>query len=129
MKRIRGKSRVLRNDLNRPLRDSAQFNRSFGNVISELLQFLSHLVEQFVQTDEVWPFDVPMRLFGLEAKIENVGQLLVEQVNHRAADWLAQTVLCWVEFGFHIGIAELQCHQSGTGSAIHASVGICATPG
>ena len=58
-----------------------------------------------------------MRLLGLQAEVERVGEMLVKQVNRPAADFLAQSVLCWVEFGFHISEARLN-H-----SAIHPEGG------
>src|SRR5207244_1573853 len=53
-----------------------------------------------------------MRLFGLQAKVEHVGQLLIQQINHRTAYRLAQIVLSWNEFGFHIGVMVSPCGGS-----------------
>jgi len=70
-----------------------------------------------------------MRLLGLHAEVKHVGQLLVQQINHRAADFFAQVVLCRMQFGFH-KISFYVCGELlDAGSASHESSGICATLG
>lgn len=64
---------MLRDHLNCALRDSAEFNRAFRDVVGELLQFLGDFIEQFMQGDEVRPFHIPVRLFRLETQVEDVG--------------------------------------------------------
>jgi hypothetical protein len=53
--------------------DSTEFDGAFGDVIGEYLELFGDLVEQFMQADEVRPFDVPMRLFELHLKVYQVG--------------------------------------------------------
>ena len=72
--------------------DSAKLDRAFGDVVDKLLQILRNLIEEFMQTDEVWPLYIPVRLFRLEAEVQSIAQLLIQQINHRPARFRIQVV-------------------------------------
>ena len=59
------------------------------------------LVEEFVESDEVRTFHIPMGLFGLKPQVQNVGELLIQQIDHRATSFIAQVILSLMEFRFH----------------------------
>jgi hypothetical protein len=60
-------------------------NGSFGNLVSVLLGLRSHTIEQIVQSNEVRSLDVPVRLLCLQMQIDRIGEMLVEQLDHRSA--------------------------------------------
>ena len=66
-----------------------------------LSEFLGELVEQLMQGDKLRPFHIPMRLLGLQPKVQHVGQILVKQINHLAADGFREVDARGIKFGFH----------------------------
>jgi len=58
--------------------NSSQLNDTLGNQIDVRFDSLIYVVEQFVQSNEVWAFDIPMSLFELHLKIHRICQTLVQ---------------------------------------------------
>jgi hypothetical protein len=73
-------------------------DRAFGDVVDKLLQILRNLIEEFMQTDEVWPLYIPVRLFRLEAEVQSIGQLLIQQINHRRRVFGFRSLLVGIDF-------------------------------
>jgi hypothetical protein len=53
----------------------------FGDQINIGFHRLINLVEEFVQTDKVWAFHVPMGLFHLRLEVHRVRKPLVQKAN------------------------------------------------
>jgi len=49
-------------------------------------------IEEFMQTDEVRSLYIPVRLFRLQAEVQSISQLLIQQINHRPARFRIQVV-------------------------------------
>jgi hypothetical protein len=65
---------TLRVGLNCALRNAIEFDRAFGNVVRELLQFPGDFVDKFVQADEVWFVGtVGISLYSLFTGKSNLG--------------------------------------------------------
>src|SRR4030095_5189285 len=74
-------------------RSASELDGALGEVVGVLDDLLHHRVEELVERDEARPFDVPVRLLGLEREVEGVGELLVEKLDHPCAHLLGQVVL------------------------------------
>jgi len=86
----------------RSFRDTAQLNNAFGNHIHVRFYLLSNLIEQFMQTNKVRSFHVPMRLLELHLEINGVGQALVHQRVQFLAGIFRKIIFSFEHFGgFH----------------------------
>ena len=66
-----------------PKRVTAELGRPLGKLVGLALSLLRQLVEEQVQLIEVDALHIPVRLLGLAVEIGRVGQLLVEEPDHR----------------------------------------------
>jgi hypothetical protein len=71
------------------------------NLVGELTEFFCDLVEELVEGDELRALDIPVGLFGLEAEIKRVGEMLIEQCDHRDASGLRLIVGAVPQSLFH----------------------------
>src|SRR5580692_9374157 len=69
----------------RAVRDAPERGGTLGDGVDLVLDRLGELVEQLVQGDEVGALDVPVRVLHLGAKIDRIGQALVEELHHLGA--------------------------------------------
>ena len=74
---------------------------TLGEIVGMLEQLVDDVIEQFVERDEVGALDVPVRLLGLQSKVEGVGDLLVQQLDCTSAHFLCEIVLRVPERSVH----------------------------
>ena len=74
-----------RGHAHRAQRVTAELGRPLGKLVGLALPLLRQLVEEQVQLIEVDALHIPVRLLGLAVEIGRVGQLLVEELDHRNA--------------------------------------------
>lgn len=79
---IGGESRARGHRLQRAVCYAAKLDRSLGKFIRKFSEKLRRLIEERMQRNELRSLHIPMRLFGLEAEIDGIGELLVEQRYH-----------------------------------------------
>jgi hypothetical protein len=83
VERILLQLRRLRHRADGPDGGPAQLRDPLRQEIRGARGVLDHLVEQFVEGNEAWSANVPVRLLGLELQVDGIGQAPVENIHQR----------------------------------------------
>jgi hypothetical protein len=81
-----GQARLLRSGPSGSDGRTAELDGALGQLVGMLQDCVHQLVEELVERDEARSFDVPVRLLGLERKVEGIGELLIEKLNRSRAN-------------------------------------------
>ena len=98
---VLGETGGFGDDADAAMGDAAELDDAFGDGVDVADSGVEDFVEQFVEGDEVWAFDVPVGLFGEQHEVDGVGEALLQEAGHFETDLLGEAVAGVREFCFH----------------------------